>query len=96
MKSYIYTYSDSVAGFQSERFNKLSEIVKYIEDFDHEGEETSVGIIYENENPILMYVSSPDSFNWQNYTKFGINELKTINMRESDNDYLNSELPICL
>ena len=62
-----FTYSDSVAGSQTESFDKLSEITKYIEDFEHEGDEASVGIIYEDNNPILMYVSLPDNFNWQNY-----------------------------
>ena len=62
-----FTYSDSIAGMQVEKFEKLSEIIKYIEDFEHVGEESSTGIIYCNDEPILMYNSSPDSLSWQKY-----------------------------
>lgn len=62
-----FTYSDSVAGMQVEKFDKLSEIIKYIEDFGHVGEESSTGVIYENDDPILMYNSSPDGLSWQKY-----------------------------
>lgn len=63
----IFTYSDSVAGMQNEEFTKLSEIIKYIEDFGHTGEESSTGIIYDNDKPILMYNSSFYGLFWQNY-----------------------------
>lgn len=62
-----FTYSDSVAGMQTEEFTKLSEIIKYIEDFGHTGEESSIGIIYDNDEPILMYNSSLEGLFWQNY-----------------------------
>lgn len=62
-----FTYSDSVAGMQNEKFSKLSELIKYLEDFGHAGEESSTGIIYDNDEPILMYNSSLDGFSWQNY-----------------------------
>jgi hypothetical protein len=62
-----FTYSDSVAGMQNEKFSKLSELIKHIEDFGHTGEEGSTGIIYDNDEPILMYNSSLDGLFWQNY-----------------------------
>lgn len=62
-----FTYLDSVAGMQNEKFNKLSELLKYIEDLGHIGEESSTGIIYDNDNPILMYRSSLNGLFWQNY-----------------------------
>jgi hypothetical protein len=62
-----FTYLDSVAGAQNEKFNKLSDLARYLEDFQHIGEESSEGIIYENDRPILMYKSSLDGFFWKNY-----------------------------
>lgn len=52
---------------QVKKFEKLSEIIKYIEDFEHVGEESSMGIVYGNDEPILMYYSSLEDFSWQKY-----------------------------
>ena len=41
-----FTYSDSVAGMQNEKFNMLSELIKYLEDFGHTGEESSLSLIH--------------------------------------------------
>jgi len=62
-----FNYSDSVAGMQNKKFNKLSELIKYLEDFRHTGEESSTGVIYDNDEPILMYTSSLDGLFWHNY-----------------------------
>lgn len=60
-----FSYIDSIAGKQNETFGKLSEIVKYIEDFGFHGDfEQSTGVVYKNDNPILSYVSNKDSFEW--------------------------------
>ncbi len=64
MKTLKFTYSDSVAGMQSETFTLLSEIVKYIESFGWNGD--SEGVIFQNDEPILEYVSREDSLVWAN------------------------------
>lgn len=66
MENLKFTYSDSVAGMQTETFSNLSEIIKYLEDFGHEGEETSYGIIFQNDEPILEYVSTQEGLEWRN------------------------------
>ena len=66
METLKFNYSDSVAGMQTETFSKLSEIIKYIEDFGHEGEETSYGVIFQNDEPVLEYESSQDGLIWRN------------------------------
>ena len=63
-----YTYSDSQAGKQSVRFNKLSDLIKHIEDFGHAGEEESFGIVYEDDIEILAYRSHPtEGLDWSAY-----------------------------
>lgn len=62
MKKLQYTYSDSEAGEQDVVFETLSEIVKYIEDFDKVGE--SDGIIYQNDVPILSYSNREYGLSW--------------------------------
>lgn len=58
-----FTYSDSEAGNQKDVFTTLSEIVKFIEDFGWNGD--SEGIIFQNDEPILEYVSRQDSLTWR-------------------------------
>jgi hypothetical protein len=65
METLKFTYSDSVAGMQNETFAKLSEIIKYIEDFGHEGDETSYGVIFQNDEPVLEYESNQDGLTWR-------------------------------
>lgn len=62
MEKIKFSYSDSVAGMQSETFNNLSEIVSYIEKFGYNGD--SEGIIYQNDEQILMYISREDGIIW--------------------------------
>ena len=62
MKTLKFSYSDSVAGMQSETFNTLSEIVSYIEKFGYNGD--SEGIIYQDDEEILMYTSREDGITW--------------------------------
>lgn len=63
----VYNYYDSIAGHQTQTFDKLSECIKYIEDFGHEGDESSIGIIYANSEPIFEYRSSKDGLTWEYY-----------------------------
>ncbi len=58
-----YSYYDSEAGKQNETFPKLSELLKYIEDFEPKG--NSEGTIYEDENPILEYVSENNNLTFR-------------------------------
>ena len=62
MKNLKFSYSDSAAGMQSEAFNTLSEIVSYIEIFGYNGD--SEGLIYQNDEPIVMYISREDGITW--------------------------------
>lgn len=62
METLNFTYSDSVAGMQSETFSNLNEIVKYIEDFGYNGD--SDGIILQNDEPILCYISREKGLLW--------------------------------
>jgi hypothetical protein len=57
-----YTYSDSEAGNQSVSFEKLSEMISYLENFSAVGE--SYGVIYQNEKPILEYHSNENGLSW--------------------------------
>ena len=63
MGSLKYTYSDSVAGLQSEEFEKLSDIIKYLEDFGWYGD--SEGIIFQNNENILEYESRENGITWK-------------------------------
>ena len=56
IKKLTYTYSDSEAGMQNISFDKLSDLIAYIENFGSYGE--SCGIIFFNDNPILEYNSN--------------------------------------
>lgn len=58
----IYTYSDSEAGMQNVSFDKLSELIQYIENFDPVGDST--GLIYENDTPILSYINRGGNLNF--------------------------------
>ena len=60
-----FRYSDSLAGNQTIAFDKLSELIKHIEDFGHTGEETSYGTILQNEEPIFEYISNSNMFRWK-------------------------------
>lgn len=63
MTTSIFTYADSQAGIQQEKFNSLSSIVKYIEDFGWNGD--SEGVIFQNEEEILEYISREDWLVWR-------------------------------
>lgn len=65
----MYHYYDSADGAQSVKFTKLSELIKYIEDFegDYSVYENSTGIIFENETPILSYYSEKKVLIWSAY-----------------------------
>jgi len=63
----MYTYLDSIAGLQTKKFEKLSEIIKYIEDFGHHSEKESSGCVYFNETPIIMYTSSGNGVFWDRF-----------------------------
>lgn len=58
-----FNYTDSVAGKQIEKFNTLSEIIAHIENFGWNGD--SEGIIFQNEEPILEYVSHENGLTWR-------------------------------
>lgn len=58
-----YNYTDSEAGKQTEKFNTLSEIIAHIENFGWNGD--SEGIILQNEEPILEYVSRENGLTWR-------------------------------
>ena len=62
MEKLEFTYSDSEAGMQNETFTSLSSIVKYIEDFGYNGD--SDGIVFQNEEPILLYSSKESGILW--------------------------------
>ncbi len=57
-----FSYYDSEGGEQGVSFSKLSELIKYIEDFEPEGE--SIGTIYDGERPILNYASN-EQITWE-------------------------------
>ena len=59
----IYTYTDSEAGKQTENFNTLSEIIARIENFGCNGD--SEGVIFQNEESILEYVSRENGLTWR-------------------------------
>ena len=59
-----YTYFDSVAGNQTEQFASLSEIVKYIEDFPYDGQDSD-GTIFQNGEPIFTYASRVIGLDWR-------------------------------
>ena len=63
MATLKFTYTDSEAGKQNEVFNTLSEIVKYIEDFGYNGD--SEGMIFQDDEPILEYVSRENGMYWR-------------------------------
>lgn len=58
----IYTYSDSLAGLQSNTFDTLSETIAHIEGFDAKGE--SGGTVYQDGEAILAYHSTESSISW--------------------------------
>jgi len=62
MANVKFTYSDSEAGTQKENFTELSDIVKHIEGFGWHGD--SKGVILQNDEPILEYVSREDGLIW--------------------------------
>lgn len=51
----MFTYIDSIAGIQHEKFNSVKELIDHIESFKYI--EESDGIIYKNNIPFVMYVS---------------------------------------
>ena len=59
-----FTYSDSEAGTQTEKFNTLGDIIAHIENFGWNGD--SEGVIFQNEEPILEYVSHENGLTWIN------------------------------
>lgn len=63
MKNLKFSYTDSEAGKQNETFETLGEIVKYIEDFGYNGD--SEGTIFQNDEPILEYVSRENGIYWR-------------------------------
>jgi hypothetical protein len=58
-----YSYSDSQAGTQPIKSEKLSDIIKDIENFGYHGD--SQGIVYEDGHPILMYDSTEAGLSWR-------------------------------
>jgi hypothetical protein len=56
MNKSTYTYSDSEAGLQNLTFDKLSDLIAYIEEF--EPNQDSYGIIFCNEKELLQYQSN--------------------------------------
>ena len=58
-----FNYTDSEAGTQKEKFNTLSEIIAHIENFGWNGD--SEGVIFQNEDPILEYVSRENRLTWK-------------------------------
>ncbi len=60
-----YTYSDSEAGMQTEKFNKLSELLTHIESFDYTKD--SNGVIFQDEKPIIEYCSYESGLSFSGY-----------------------------
>ena len=51
----VFTYYDSEAGKQTEKFGSLEEIKKYINNLDGVGD--SDGTVYKNGTPVLEYAN---------------------------------------
>lgn len=66
-KTMNYTYYDSEAGQQSQTFDKLSAIIKHIEDFGYNGD--SSGTIFQDGEPIIEYDSSETGLTWSSVNK---------------------------
>lgn len=58
-----YTYTDSEAGKQKDKFDSLSEIVKHIEEFGYHGD--SDGVVLQDSEPIIEYSSREHGLTWQ-------------------------------
>lgn len=58
----VFTYSDSVAGKQTQKFSSLKEIKEYIENFGWHGD--SEGTVFKNGTPICEYMSREDDLHW--------------------------------
>lgn len=58
-----YTYTDSEAGLQSVSFEKLSELIAFIEDFGYYGD--SDGVVSFGEDEILAYESRQDGLTFK-------------------------------
>lgn len=63
-----FNYIDSEAGKQTEKFNTLSDIIAHIENFGWH--EDSEGVIYQNEEPLLDYVSRENGLTWRSTSHF--------------------------
>lgn len=57
-----YTYTDSLAGMQTLKAEKLSTVIQHIEDFGWHGD--SQGYVLQNGKPILEYLSLKDKLQW--------------------------------
>ncbi len=64
MENLIYSYYDRESGHQTYVTKKLSELIKYIEEFPETGEETN-GIVYQGRRPILEYFYDETGLTWQ-------------------------------
>lgn len=60
-----FNYTDSEAGKQTDKFDTLSEVIAHIENFGWNGD--SEGVIFQNEEPIIEYVSRENELSWRKY-----------------------------
>jgi len=58
-----YTYSDSEAGMQREKFGSLSQIIAHIESFNYT--QDSDGVIFQDGKSILEYSSIESGIIWK-------------------------------
>jgi ATP-dependent RNA circularization protein (DNA/RNA ligase family) len=62
----VFTYADSLAGSQSEKFNSLSAIIKHIENFGWNGD--SEGVIFKDipdgKEALIKYISRETGLSW--------------------------------
>lgn len=61
----VFTYQDSEAGMQHEKFNSLEELIDHIKSFGYI--EESDGKVYKDNEPILEYVSREKGLSWSKY-----------------------------